>query len=110
MTYDDRVKKLFTEAIEIVSEQERIRFLEKQCGTDHQLRQELESLLLAAATGSEFLSGSAIPASAAAMASEILQSEEASAIGKLVGPYRIEKEIGRGGMVAVYLASRQYGT
>jgi serine/threonine-protein kinase len=91
-----RVLELFDEASE-VAPGERVRWLDSACGPDTNLRAEVERLLKADDGENGFL-----------------QEEIASYVGGLaepplperIGQYRILKEIGRGGMGAVYLAER----
>jgi serine/threonine protein kinase/Tfp pilus assembly protein PilF len=100
-----RVKKIFNDALELETV-ERENFLRETCGGDAALRAEVDSLLASYNRVEGFLQTPAAAFSASEMATRVLESEEASAVGKLVGAYRIEKEIGRGGMGAVYLAVR----
>jgi eukaryotic-like serine/threonine-protein kinase len=86
----DRWKKigaLFDEALAL-SPERRTSFLEETCG-DPGLRQEVESLLNCYDQSSDFL---ARPA--------------ADHLGRTFGPYRVLREISRGGMGIVYLAER----
>jgi serine/threonine-protein kinase len=76
---------------------ERARFLEEACGHDPVLRQEVDSLLASAHLG-EALERPPVDIS--------LPPEGPSPIGRHIGPYRVVKELGRGGMGAVYLAVR----
>jgi len=77
-------------------------FLEEQCQDDPQLREEVLSLLRHD-TAEEPPFVDAISASAASVV------EDDPPAGRVLGPYRIEREIGRGGMAVVYLAVRADG-
>jgi len=92
---------LFLAGIDLPLEQ-REAFLDEQCHDDLQLREEVLSLLRHdAAEESPLLD--AISAGAAS----ILTDDPPH--GRILGPYRIEREIGRGGMAVVYLAWRADG-
>src|SRR5579884_3255683 len=87
-----QIKTIFTEALERPPEQRDL-FLATACGDDHELRSEVESLL-AVHDPSETLTPT--PA---------VQSATGS-VDRRIGPYTLIREIGRGGMAVVYLASR----
>ncbi len=42
---DELAKSIFLDALEIVSDAERLAYLDRRCGADHQLRSEVETLL-----------------------------------------------------------------
>src|SRR5262249_19207246 len=79
----------------------RAAFLDNACGKDHELRREVESLLVFQEEES-FAEGLGF-----ADAIRVLESrDERLTHGRKVGTYRILREIGRGGMGNVYLAAR----
>ena len=77
--------------------------LERLCAGDTSLRLEVASLLSAADEASGFLSVSPV---AAPRDDEVRETCRA---GQTIGPYRVVREIGRGGMGVVYLAERADG-
>lgn len=100
------LKALFDTALALEGG-ERQSFIENRCGENCELRRELESLLQAYEETGDFLeepfgSLKAFAETAFPGASASTQPQ----IGARIGAYQLEREIGRGGMGAVYLATR----
>jgi serine/threonine-protein kinase len=96
-----RVNELFQAAVDLPAA-ERASLLERECGGDDALRREVESFLAADARSDGFIEEPLL----AFPADLISDDDEGSFVGREIGPYRITREIGRGGLGAVYLAAR----
>src|SRR5271170_7092750 len=94
----ERVQELFLMTADVPVE-EQPRLLDSLCAHDPELRAEVESLL-----ASDCDSGTIIAEAVQSEASLLLDLEPLA--GRRVGAYRIVREVGRGGMGAVYLATR----
>ena len=81
--------------------------VEESCGSDAELRREVEALLARYAIGDRFLD-SPPSAIAAALVAEATATDVGNE-GRRIGPYRIVRLLGQGGMARVYLAERADG-
>jgi eukaryotic-like serine/threonine-protein kinase len=96
-----RIKDLFHSALAIEAGH-RATFLDKACADDPSLREEVAALLASDEGAEDFIETPPVE-----MAAESLASDSANAMqGRRIGPYKIIREIGRGGMGVVYLAER----
>ena len=95
------MESLFQEASELPPAKQED-FLDQTCGHDRELRDEVLSLLRY-----DISDGPPLLDALRANAASVVESEPAA--GRMLGPYRIENEIGRGGMAVVYLAVRADG-
>ncbi len=107
----DEIDALLDEALDR-SPEEWEAFLDQACGDRPALREEVESLLAAEADAPPFLEQEAMTFAAPAYEpeeGESIADDPLAAPSHLVGPYRLEEEIGRGGMSRVFRAERTDG-
>ena len=98
-----QVTELFDALIDVPAA-DRAATLEKLCGTDTALRAEVEALLEASDNAGQFMEESARDYVTPMLGASAPELEEP--IPERIGPFRIDREIGRGGMGTVYLAER----
>src|SRR6478672_1840130 len=98
-----RIKSLFHQALDL-SSAERTSFLDVACRADLELRNQVESLLLANDHAGVFIA-SPLLVEAGLVSQTDLVAEE-SVAGRRIGPYEVVRKLGSGGMGTVYLATR----
>ncbi len=94
----ERIQTLFHAAADLPAA-DRPAFLRAECGDDTELIAEVEALLLEDARGATVLDGDVARVAGEVLGRDALPFEE-------IGPYRIKKVLGEGGMGVVYLAER----
>ncbi len=96
-----QVKELFQSALERDVTQ-RAAYLDDACGGDASLRKQVEALLASHDQAPSFLEAPALEVAARSLTSD----DGAFVVGLRIGSYQVQREIGHGGMGAVYLAVR----
>src|SRR5262245_35241505 len=94
----DQIQEIFQSAVDLPPVEQR-RFLDAACANDSVLRASLESLFYSDRAAGDFIEY------ALREAGELLTREH-GASEWMIGPYRIKRELGRGGVSIVYLAAR----
>jgi eukaryotic-like serine/threonine-protein kinase len=89
-----QIETVFEQALDLAMD-ERGAFLQRACNGDEQLKREVESLLNSHAQAGSFIDDRSQ-----------FYPEVDTSVPQLIGHYRIVRELGRGGMGAVYLAER----
>jgi eukaryotic-like serine/threonine-protein kinase len=95
-----RLERIFADSL-AVPEPARAAFLERSCGDDAELRTEIEELLQSHAASGAL--------DAPPYSSRMSAPQPSLTAGTSLGPWRVEKLIGRGGMGEVYAAQRADG-
>ncbi|MBV9926200.1 MAG: protein kinase [Acidobacteria bacterium] len=97
-----QIEGVFDAAVEL-DPAEREAYLADACGGDAELRRQVELLIQSHDAAGSFIEE---PAVAGRITNAAKLDDDAPFIGRRVGAYRIVRELGRGGMGAVYLAVR----
>src|SRR5215210_1908680 len=99
-----QVEEIFQAALDL-SPEDRNRYVSDVCAQGTELRRDVESLLTQYDSAGELLE-QPVYGNTEMSALQSFVDEKDPMIGRRLGSYRIEREIGRGGMGAVYEASR----
>jgi serine/threonine-protein kinase len=99
-----QVKEVFEAVCELAPGRRGV-YLDQACGSDPELRREVESILAAGEQAPAFLDSPAL----VSFADALVEERPESMIGRAVGTYRLSRLIASGGMGTVYHAVRTDG-
>ena len=100
-----QLEAVFQAVLDLVPEQ-RGQYLSEVCGDDVSLRSDIEALLRQHESAGNMLEAPLYGDTELNLISSLMNDDVDPMIGRRLGAYRIEREIGRGGMGAVYEALR----
>ncbi|MEZ4455372.1 MAG: serine/threonine-protein kinase [Gemmatimonadales bacterium] len=90
-------------------ESERAAFLDQACGDDAELRRQVEEMLASVDRAEAVLGEDAAEFASPVLSGDPTDDDPPLVAGARLGPWQVVREIGRGGMGAVYLAERADG-
>src|SRR5262249_24948023 len=107
--WNPEANDLFLKALEIRSPEQRLAYLDQACGSNAELRAQVEALLSASASAGSFLEKPAVDAGVTGPEARppVAESPEVQIRGTRIGPYKLLEQIGEGGMGIVWMAEQQ---
>jgi serine/threonine protein kinase len=102
--WNPQANNIFLDALEIENPEERRVFIEKACEGDAELLTQVDSLLAASQNAGRFLQTA--PMNFGNDSADPLDLRPLHQLGSQIGPYRLLKRIGEGGMGTVFLAEQ----
>lgn len=106
-----QIEEIFQTALD-APQAERSRYVMEACGADAELRAHVEALLAQHDAAGDFIETPAIALTGSRSFLSTVRTNPSTdsyvdpAVGRRIGAYRVVRELGRGGMGAVYLAER----
>src|SRR5262245_55813417 len=100
-----QVEEIFQAALDL-SPDERDRYVSRACAGDSDLKRDVQSLLVQHDSAGDLLERPLYGETELGALESLVSDDDDPMIGRRLGAYRIEREIGRGGMGAVYEAVR----
>ncbi|MBM4092659.1 MAG: hypothetical protein FJ276_25070, partial [Planctomycetes bacterium] len=103
--WNPQANNIFLDALEIAAPADRKAFIERACGSDAEMRAQVDSLIAASQKAGSFLENP--PPAAAVDIGITIDSPSLERPGTQIGPYKLLEQIGEGGMGVVYHASQR---